>query len=92
YLSQCHTGPKMYVDMPTLDGVHGAEQILDHNQVYVLNELKGIIHWGKVNYHLYTRHDLISLHYPMSGVWSEIRKQLDPIGMFHSYFVRKMGL
>ena len=92
YLSQCHTGPKMYVDLPTLDGVHGAEQILDHNQVYVLNELKGIIHWGKLNYHLYTRHDLISAHYPMANVWSTIRNQLDPIGMFHSYFAKKMGL
>ncbi len=92
YLSQCHTGPKMYVDMPTLDGVHGAEQVLDHNQVFGLNELKGIIHWGKVNYHLYNRHDLIALHYPMSKVWSAVRNQLDPIGMFHGYFVRKMGL
>lgn len=95
YLSQCHTGPKMYIDIPTLDGVHGAEQVLDRNQVYVLDTLKefnAIIHWGKVNYHLYTRHDLIDSHYPMAPVWRKTRELLDPLGMFHGYFIKKMGL
>lgn len=95
YLSQCHTGSKMYIDVPTLDGVHGAEQVLDRNQKFVLDTLReynGIIHWGKVNYHLYSRHDIIESHYPMLPVWKRVREQLDPIGMFHSYFAKKMGL
>lgn len=92
FLSQCHTGPKMYIDLPTLEGVHGSEQILDRDQQFVLNELNGIIHWGKLNYSLYSRHDLIHKHYPQAKKWSEIRNRLDPLGMFHGYLIKKMGL
>lgn len=91
YLSQCNTGAKMYIDLPTLEGVHGTLQIMDHNLQFMLRQ-GGVPHWGKVNYQLYYNETFIDTHYPKAAKWREIRNRLDPDKMFYSEFVKKMGL
>lgn len=92
YLSQCYLEPKMYIDLPTLDGVHGASQIMEYNQEFMVNELNGLPHWGKINHFLYSKPGYTDSHYPKAFIWRSIREKLDPIGMFYSDFVKKMGL
>lgn len=92
YLSPCFTGPKMFVDFPTLEDVQGRAEIMQFTQEYIVNKHDGVPHWGKVNDYIYGCRDFIKEHYPMSEKWKEVRHQLDPKGTFLSDFVIKMGL
>lgn len=92
YLSPCFTGPKMFVDFPTLEDVQGRAEIMQFTQEYIVNKHNGVPHWGKVNDYIYGCRDFIKEHYPMSEKWKEVRHQLDPKGTFLSDFVIKMGL
>lgn len=92
YLSPCFTGPKMFVDFPTLEDVQGRAEIMQFTQEYIVNKHDGVPHWGKVNDYIYGCRDFIKAHYPMSEKWKAVRQQLDPKGTFLSDFVIKMGL
>lgn len=92
YLSPCFTGPKMFVDFPTLEDVQGRAEIMQFTQEYIVNTHDGVPHWGKVNSYIYDKTDFINEHYPMARKWVEIRDKLDPKGTFLSDFVIKMGL
>jgi hypothetical protein len=92
YLSPCYTGPKMFVDFPTLEDVKGSHLILARNQEHVVEEEQGVPHWGKVNEYIYNKDAFIRRHYPMAKKWCEIREKMDPRGTFLSDFVLNMGL
>lgn len=103
YLSPCFTGPKMFMDFPTLEDVKGCEDLMERTQLHIIGDLTlkktaeelgsgGVPHWGKINSHIYNQPGFIHAHYPMAKRWIEIRNQLDPKGTFLSEFIMKMGL
>lgn len=92
YLSPCFTGPKMFVDFPTLEDVQGRAEIMQFNQEYIVNQHDGVPHWGKVNDYIYDCPGFIQSHYPKVDIWKTTRRALDPNGTFLSDFIIKMGL
>lgn len=95
YLSPCYTGPKVFVDFPTLEDVKGSRRILLHNQEFCLAR-DGVPHWGKMNEcmcELVAKNpNFIQEHYPKVEVWKATRKQFDKDDIFLSDFVIEMGL
>lgn len=92
YLSPCYTGPKMFVDFPTLEDVQGRAEIMQLTQECIVKHHDGVPHWGKVNDHVYNKPEFIKKHYPQVDKWRAIRAELDPKGTFLSDFIIKMGL
>lgn len=92
YLSPCFTGPKMFVDFPTLEDVQGRAEIMQITQKCIVDDCGGVPHWGKVNDYIYNNPAFIKTHYPQVDKWRAVRAELDPKGTFLSDFVIKMGL
>jgi len=91
YLSTANKGETMYIDVPTLYGVLGFEDLLESYQE-ILIPMGGFPHWGKMNKVLYQRHDVIHLAMPKYQSWINVRRQMDPNGTFINDFIIKMGL
>ena len=81
----------MYIDVPTLYGVLGFEDLLESYQEQLI-PLGGFPHWGKMNKVLYQRHDVIQQAIPKYQKWINVRRQMDPDGTFINDFIIKMGL
>lgn len=92
YLSPCFTGPKMFVDFPTLEDVRGRAEIMQFTQECMVSRHDGVPHWGKVNDYIYDNTEFIKKHYPQVDKWRAIRTELDPKETFLSDFLLKMGL
>jgi L-gulono-1,4-lactone dehydrogenase len=92
FLSPCNTGPKMYVDFPTLVKVKTRARFLKMIQDFIVKTLNGIPHWGKMNDVIYHDPNFIQNHYPNATTWKIIRKQYDPDGTFLSDFLINVGL
>ena len=91
YLSTASIGETMYIDVPTLYGVLGFEDLLESYQEQLI-PLGGFPHWGKMNKVLYQRHDVIQQAIPKYQKWINVRRQMDPDGTFINDFIIKMGL
>jgi len=91
YLSTANKGETMYVDVPTLYGVLGFEDLLESYQEQLI-PLGGFPHWGKMNKILYQRHDVIHMAMPKYQKWIDVRRAMDPNNTFISDFIIKMGL
>ena len=91
YLSPSNKSETMYIDVPTLYGILGYEDLLEAYQEQLL-PLGGMPHWGKMNKILYQRHDAIHAFYPKYQKWIDVRRQMDPNGTFLNDFIVRMGL
>jgi hypothetical protein len=91
YLSAANKGETMYIDVPTLYGVLGYEDLLESYQEHLI-PMGGVPHWGKMNKVLYQRHDVIQMAFPKYQKWINVRRQMDPDGTFINDFIIKMGL
>jgi L-gulono-1,4-lactone dehydrogenase len=92
FLSPCNTGPKMYVDFPTLIKVKSRARFLKMIQEFIVKKLNGLPHWGKMNDVIYHKPDFIGSHYPNVETWKKVRKDFDLNGTFLSDFLINMGL
>ena len=91
FLSPAYNGETMFIDIPTLYGILGYADLLESYQERMIG-LGGFPHWGKMNMVLYTRHDVIQAKMPMLQKWIDVRRQMDPDGMFLNDFIKRMGL
>ncbi len=91
YLSTAFKSETMYIDVPTLYGVLGYQDLLEAYQEQLI-PMGGMPHWGKMNMILYQRHDVIHTRFPNYQKWIDVRKQMDPNGTFINDFIIRMGL
>jgi len=88
YMSMMHGQDTMMIELIELAGSAGALELMNAYEA-ALYELGGRPHWGQINA---MTPDFVASAYPRYGDWQEVRRMLDPGGVFDSPFARRVGI
>jgi FAD/FMN-containing dehydrogenase len=89
-MSMMHGRDTMMIELIQLTRVEGGYELLAAYEE-ALYELGGRPHWGQVNT-LTGSHDLVRSMYPRYDDWLDVRRELDPDGVFDSPFTKRVGI
>ena len=90
YMSMMHGCDTMMIELIQLTRIEGGYELLAAYEE-ALYALGGRPHWGQVNT-LTGSHDLVRSMYPRYDEWVEVRRELDPDGVFDSPFTKRVGI
>jgi L-gulono-1,4-lactone dehydrogenase len=90
YLSMMNGRDTMMIELIQLSRIEGGYELLAAYEE-ALYELGGRPHWGQVNT-LTGSHDFVRSMYPSYDAWLEMRRELDPDGVFDSPFTKRVGI
>jgi FAD/FMN-containing dehydrogenase len=90
YMSMMHGRDTMMIELIQLTRTEGGYELLAAYEE-ALYELGGRPHWGQVNT-LTGSHGLVASMYPRYGDWLDVRRRLDPDGVFDSAFTKRVGI
>jgi D-arabinono-1,4-lactone oxidase len=90
WMSMMSGSDTMMIELIQLSGIDGGYELLDayEKRLYALG---GRPHWGQVNT-LAGTDGFIASMYPRYPRWLEVRRRLDPQGVFDSPFTKRVGI
>ena len=89
-MSMMHGCDTMMIELIQLTRIEGGYELLAAYEE-ALYALGGRPHWGQVNT-LTGSHDLVRSMYPRYDDWLQVRRELDPDGVFDSPFTKRVGI
>ncbi|HEV7460153.1 MAG TPA: D-arabinono-1,4-lactone oxidase [Solirubrobacteraceae bacterium] len=90
HMSMMQGRDTMMIELIQLTRTEGGYELLAAYEE-ALYELGGRPHWGQVNT-LTGSHGLVASMYPRYGDWLDVRRRLDPDGVFDSTFTKRVGI
>ena len=90
WMSMMYGRDTMMIELIQLTRNQGGYELLAAYE-QALYDLGGRPHWGQVNT-LTGSHGLVASMYPRHDDWLEVRRRLDPQGVFDSPFTRRVGI
>jgi L-gulono-1,4-lactone dehydrogenase len=89
FLSMMHGADTCMIEFPMLDNTVGGKELLRRieHEMYAFG---GRPHWGLLNF--VAGADLVAAMYPQFGKWLDVRRQLDPNGVFDNAFTDRAGI
>jgi len=90
HMSMMNGRDTMMIELIQLSRIEGGYELLAAYEE-ALYELGGRPHWGQVNT-LTGSHDFVRSMYPTYDAWLQVRRELDPDGVFDSPFTKRVGI
>jgi len=91
YLAPDYGRDVCYIDTPFLQGIIGADELLEACQD-IMFAGGGFPHWGKKNSRLSAHMDPVAKTFPKLAAWKNIQKKFDPEGIFANNYTSRFLL